>query len=185
MSSRSHHELLIVDGYNVLGATPRYEGLIDEHTDPEHFDTDPFVRAREALITDVAAFAQGRYDAVVVFDGAQNPDPTRNATHEAGIEIMFSRAGESADTVIERLVTEARVAGRPVSLVTSDNTVRATAGFGPGEVTRISSGLLVHEIERVDREVETVRGELKPQKMTVEDRISPEMRAKLWKMLGH
>jgi len=43
----------------------------------------------------------------------------------------------------------------------------------------------VHEIERVDREVETVRGELKPQKMTVEDRISPEMRAKLWKMLSH
>lgn len=185
MSVRSRHELLVVDGYNVLGATPRYEGLIDEHTDPAKFDTDPFVRAREALVTDVAAFAQGRYDAVVVFDGAQNPDPTRATTHEAGISIMFSRAGESADTVIERLVTEARTAGRPVSLVTSDNTIRATAGYGPGEVTRISSALLVHEIEQVDREVETVRDEHVSQKMTVEDRLSPEMREKLWKMLGH
>lgn len=185
MSQRSHHELLVVDGYNVMGATPRYEGLIDVRTNPKAFDTDPFVRARAALITDVAAFAQGRFDAIVVFDGAQNPDPTRSVTHEAGVAVMFSRAGESADSVIERLVTEARAAGRPVSLVTSDNTIRATAGFGPGEVTRISSALMVHEMERIDRDVEAERRSLAPQKMTVEDRISPEMRAKLWKMLGH
>lgn len=185
MSQRSHHELLVVDGYNVMGATPRYEGLIDEHTNSKAFDTDPFVRAREALISDVATFAQGRYEAVVVFDGAQNPDPDRAVTHEAGISIMFSRAGESADSVIERLVTDARTKGRPVSLVTSDNTIRATAGYGPGEVTRISSALLVHEIERADAEVEAEREERKPGKMTIEDRISPEMRAKLWKMLGN
>ena len=59
-------ELLVVDGYNVIRATERYAHLIDEG------DADPYLRAREALLADVAAFAQGSYDPVVVFDGAGN-----------------------------------------------------------------------------------------------------------------
>ena len=55
--------LLVVDGYNVMLATPRYEALLDERgssaqeTAAErayHLNTDPFYRARLALISDVA-----------------------------------------------------------------------------------------------------------------------------------
>ncbi len=45
------HELLVVDGYNVIRATDRYAHLIDEG------DADPFMRAREALLSDVAALS--------------------------------------------------------------------------------------------------------------------------------
>lgn len=180
-AKRSRLDLLVVDGYNVMGATPRYQGLIDDHTDPDHLDTDPFVRAREALITDVAAFAQGSYDAVVVFDGAGNLNPEHPSYMQAGVRVMFSAMGESADSVIERLVTEARLSGRNVALVTEDNTIKATVGT---VVTRISSTLLVHEVERVDEEVSRANEERTHQHMTLEDRLPADQRAKLWKLLG-
>lgn len=180
---KGKRELLLVDGYNVMGATPRYEGLIDEHTDPKSFDTDPFIRAREALISDVATYAQGRFDAVVVFDGASNADPDRNATHEAGLTVVFSRTGESADSVIERLATQARQEGRMVSVATSDNTIRATIGAGPGDVTAISSKIFVRELERIDTEVAVEEQDRSHHKATIEDRISPDMRKKLWHIL--
>ena len=148
MSAR--HDLLVVDGYNVMGASPRYQHLVDEGGDSRDLGTDPFVRARERLVTDVAAFAQGRYDAVVVFDGANNLSDERPTCMCAGVTVEFSRQGESADALIERIVTDARRAGRSVALVTSDNTVRATVGMG---VARMSSDLLVHEMEVGDAEV--------------------------------
>ena len=67
--------LLVVDGYNVIHGTDRYRSLIDEHAgagaladvaslsrDP--YGHDPFTVAREALLEDVAAYAQGSYDPV-------------------------------------------------------------------------------------------------------------------------
>lgn len=179
----SQMALLVVDGYNVMGATRRYQALIDEKTDAAHLDTDPFVRAREMLISDVATFAQGSYEAVVVFDGANNLSESRADLSIAGVRVVYSRHGESADTAIERIVTQARRSGRKVALVTSDNTIRATVG-GPG-VARLSSALLVQEMERDDVQVEQARVERTHAHMTLEDRLSPEQRKRLWKMLGH
>lgn len=179
--ARRRLDLLVVDGYNVMGATERYQGLVDEGHDAAHLDTDPFVRAREALVSDVAAFAQGSYEAVVVFDGAGNLSPERPAYKVAGVRVVFSRTGESADTVIEQLVTEARTSGRNVTLITEDNTVRAAVG---SVVTRLSSTLLVHEVERVDAEVERANDDRTHQHMTLEERLPQDQRAKLWKLLG-
>ena len=216
--------LLVVDGYNVMLATPRYEELLDErgssaqetaaerayhlNTDPfyrarlalisdvatfaqetaaeraYHLNSDPFYRARLALISDVATFAHGAYEAVIVFDGKGNVNKERPERSHAGVQLVFSETGESADSVIERLVTEAREAGRKVFLVTSDRDIRATAGFGPGEVTRIASTSLVHEISQADNVVEEMRRDQVNTRMTLEDRISPEQREKLWKLLG-
>ena len=143
--------LLVVDGYNVIYGTTRYQGLIDEHAgagaladvkylsrDP--YGHDPFDRARDALVADVAAYAQGSYDPVIVYDGAQNLSEDRPNLSKAGVRVIFSQTGESADTVIERLVTRARHENRDVLLVTSDNTIRFTVGGVP--VTSISSQLL-------------------------------------------
>lgn len=181
---RRARALLVVDGYNVIYATSRYLSVVDEADGPARLGGDPFDRARERLLSDVAAFAHGSYEAVIVYDGAGNPSPDHPTLRSAGVSVMFSEAGQSADELIERLVTDARQAGRPVSLVTSDGTVRAAAGFGPGEVTCLSSALLVHEVEEVARESERVRREATRAHLTLEDRISPEQRAKLWKLLG-
>lgn len=192
--------LLIVDGYNVLRATPRYENLVDEDSGPVSMSAggsgraagggsiavDPFERAREALLVDVAAYAQGNYEAIIVYDGAQNLSPERPVLKAAGVEIVFSEQGESADAVIERYCSQARRAGRDVALVTSDRAIRSTAGLGPyaSSVTKISSALLVQEMERVDHEIACELDDRTHARMTVEDRLDPKTRAKLNTLLG-
>ena len=185
--------LLIVDGYNVIHGTLRYQQLIDEHAgagaladvaylsrDP--YGHDPHERSRAALIADVAAFAQGTYEAVVVFDGAGNLSSERPDFSQAGVRVIFSRSGESADTVIARLAVRARPAEREVLLVSSDNTVRATVGGVP--ITTVSSRYLHAEFEEVDRDVVHAEGDAPPFHMTLGDRLSPADRAKLAEIFG-
>ena len=185
--------LLVVDGYNVIYGTPRYASLIDEHAgagaladvaslsrDP--YGHDPFERAREALVADVAAYAQGTYEPVIVFDAAGNLSEERPDFSRAGVRVVFSRTGESADSVIERLATRARHRQRDVLLVTSDNTIRFTVGGVP--ITTVSSQLLAKDIEVVSADIEAEREVRAHGRMTLEDRLSPEQREKLWKLLG-
>lgn len=165
----------MVDGYNVIHATPRYEQLIFDRSD-DPYSNDVYDRARTALIADVAAFAQRRYDAVIVFDGAGNVSADRPNLPQAGVRIEFSPTGVSADTVVQRLCIEAREAGRACSVVTSDGTIQATV-MGKG-VTRISARMLVDEIRSIDADV--AEAEEAPQvKLTLGSRLSPEALAKL------
>ena len=97
------------------------------------------------------------------------------------MRLVFSRAGESADEVIERLVTEARLAPRAVTVVTSDNTIRATVGGIP--VTRVSSDVLVTNMDALSAEYQRANDERQTQHMRLEDRIDPAAREKLWRML--
>ena len=104
-------ELLVVDGYNVIHCTPRYEKLVYDHSD-DPYSSDVHDMARTALINDVAAFAQGRYEAVIVFDGAGNISSERPNLPARGVRIEFSPTGVSADTVVQKLCIEAREEGR-------------------------------------------------------------------------
>ena len=185
--------LLVVDGYNVIHGTTRYEVLIDEHAgagalaDVAHlsrdpYGHDPFERAREALVTDVAAYAQGSYEPVIVFDAAENLSDERPDFSRAGVRVVFSRTGESADTQIERLVTRARHQGRDVLLVTSDNTIKFTVGGVP--VTTVSSQLLATNLTQTSEDISTAQRDRSYGHMTLADRLSPEAREKLWKLLG-
>lgn len=174
-------ELLVVDGYNIIHATPKYEKLIFDRSD-EPYSHDVFDSARMALIADVAAFAQGSYEAVIVFDGAGNVNPDRPNLPAAGIRIEFSPTGVPADTVIQQLCTEAREEGRACSVVTSDGTIQATV-MGKG-VTRISARMLVEEIDGIERDFERMREEEPAMKMTLGSRLSPEAREKLRALRG-
>lgn len=189
----SRYPLLLVDGYNVIYGTLPYKDLIDEHAgagaladvamlsrDP--YGHDPFDRARETLITDVAAYAQGSYDPVIVFDAAGNLSEERPDFSRAGVRVVFSKTGESADSVIERLATRARRQNRDVLLVTSDNTIRFTVGGVP--ITTVSSQLLARDIQLVNTEIESSRQERSSSHMTLADRLSPGQREKLNKLLG-
>lgn len=168
-------ELLVVDGYNVIHASPRYEQLIfDKSDDP--YSHDVYDRARTALVADVAAFSGRRYEPVIVFDGAGNVSADRPNLPQAGVRIVFSPTGVSADTVVQQLCTEAREAGRACTVVTSDGTIQATV-MGKG-VARISARMFVEEMRHVDEDVH--EAEEAPQvKMTLGSRLSPETRAKL------
>lgn len=176
-SQRPAQPLLVVDGYNVMRASSRYDLLIDKTTDPKHFDTDPFDRARERVIADVAAYAQKKYECYLVFDGGNNLSDIPRETKTAGIHVVYSRAGETADDVIERLVYLAHQQDREVVLVTSDMTIRQTVASG---VATLSAQLLVGELHVGDEARDACASVPTTSKMTLEERISPEARAKLF-----
>ena len=174
--------VLVVDGYNVIRESRAYRKLIDEDlTDPLLHDV--YVRAREALLADVAAFAQGTYEATVVFDGFGNPDPERPPLRTAGVNVVFSPSGVEADTVIERMVAEERAAGSAVTVITSDAGVQSTV-FGEN-VTRLSSRMFDNETTVMNEHIAEMRiaphtgG---PIRATVADRVPPDIRAQLKQM---
>lgn len=103
-------KILLVDGYNVIRSTPPYKELSEVDLDS----------ARTALVSDVAAYAHGEWDATVVFDGGANALSTGRPHEVAGVTVVFSRYGADADTVIESLAKRGRDEGRTVSVVTSD-----------------------------------------------------------------
>lgn len=103
---------LIIDGYNLLA---RVGGMGVLHSEV----------AREALLRDLAAYRQRKGHAVtVVFDGWQHGQPIEGREHRAGVQVIYSKRGERADQVIQRL---AREYGSDCAIVSSDHEIVATA----------------------------------------------------------
>jgi len=106
---------LIIDGYNLLGARG-------------HVGRSPFREAeagREGLLRELAAYRQRKMHLItVVFDGWQEGFGAEHREHRSGIEVVYSRRGERADQVIQRLAAEF---GRDCAVVSSDREVAAYA----------------------------------------------------------
>ncbi|RRF88882.1 MAG: hypothetical protein DUD33_09495, partial [Coriobacteriaceae bacterium] len=111
-----------------------------------------------------------------------NVSPDRPNLTIAGVRTVFSATGEEADSVIERIVTEARHDVRAVTVITSDNTIRATVGGIP--VTRLSSDVLIHDVDAIVEDVRAANDERNHQRLTLEDRLDPKTRQKLDRLLG-
>lgn len=165
--------VLIVDGYNVIRNNERYAGFGAD------YESDGFWnKAREMLINDAAQTAQESYEqCTIVFDGAGNPQSKGEPQHVAGIDVIFSPSGVSADSVIERLAFEARENGFEVVVVSSDFAIQSTV-FGGG-VTRMSSLGFVGDAVEIEAERKDLAKSPQTQKRTVADRIDAGTRAKL------
>src|SRR5262245_5693365 len=102
---------LIIYGYNLLALLDRASGRIPLHSD----------MARESLIQEVAAYRHRKPHAVtIVFDGWQQGYVTERREHRSGVEVIYSRRGEKADQVIQRLAAEF---GSDCAVVSSDREV--------------------------------------------------------------
>lgn len=105
-------EILLVDGYNVIGAWPELRKL----------KTDSLADARDRLIERMAEYkAHMGWRVVVIFDAHLMPGiEKKNSKHQ--VEVVFTRENETADERIEKMVTE--LSGRRVQIhvATSDMT---------------------------------------------------------------
>lgn len=166
--------VLIVDGYNVIRNNARYSGMGADYESQSTWN-----KARETLINDAALMAKGTFEhCTVVFDGAGNKRSKGKPTRVCGIDVIFSPAGVSADTVIERLAHDAREKGLEVVVASSDFTIQSTV-FGGG-VTRMSSSGFALAGEGLEEDWhETERQNETYVKNTVGSRIDPEVAAKL------
>jgi predicted RNA-binding protein with PIN domain len=119
----------LVDGYSLLNNWPE---LVADHS--------PFsATARSALI-----HRMGQYrDAVnipiaIVFDGAAAPAGTLPDPPPVGLEILYSKAGQTADQIIERLVELLRPHGEAL-VVTDDHAERDTVMSLGGSASNCAS----------------------------------------------
>lgn len=165
---------MIVDGYNVIRSSSRYSRLIDESPQVN----DVYYQAREALINDVASEALNNYDVTIVFDGGGNPYSEGKSYKTAGIDIRFSPYKQEADTVIEKLATEAREAGCEVLVVTSDAATQWTV-VGEG-VSRQSSRMFLEDISSLRDSL--AENAACYDKTTLAKRIDPKIAEKLKRM---
>ena len=77
--------------------------------------------AREALLRDLAAYRQRKSHVVtVVFDGWQQGQPVEGREYRAGVQVIYSKRGERADQVVQRL---AREYGADCAIVSSDHEI--------------------------------------------------------------
>jgi predicted RNA-binding protein with PIN domain len=112
-------EYLIVDGHSVIFAWPELRRLHGRRTS----------LAREALTKRLRNYQDWTGTRVaVVFDGK---GPTVNVTSDPGeIQIFYSRAGQTADSVIERLASN--YAGRFRLLVATNDVLEQETASASG-----------------------------------------------------
>lgn len=123
--------MLIIDGYNIINQWPQLKAMLRGNLS----------LARDSLINIIQQFCDfSGQEAVVVFDGrAKEGDfyPYQDTTGR--LKVVFSRKGETADTVIERLVYN-RDKKNTVLVASADRALRNII-FGLGAFDISAEGL--------------------------------------------
>jgi len=105
---------VIIDGYNLLGV--RGWGPNSSSSDGEGF--------REQLIQDLSRYRHRKgHPLTLVFDAWREPTG-EHREHRAGVQVIYTKAGERADQVIQRM---ARQYGQGCVVVSSDLEIVSTA----------------------------------------------------------
>ena len=168
---------LIVDGYNLMGSArmggPSGSGRLES--------------AREALLHTLAGYRHRKGHAItVVFDGWKGGLGAEQREFQSGVEVVYSKRGERADQVIQRL---ARLYGGDCAVVSSDhevaNAARAAGAFVMGspefraKLIDRSSGAPAVAFKELDR------GDDDPVKRSTEKRGNPRKLPKSQRKRNH
>ena len=96
-------------------------------------DAEDILLGREALVDQLAAYKKLKSHRItVVFDGGSAPVTASRRHQQKGIRVYFSRAGETADTLIKRLARSER---ERALVVSSDRDVaKAAASSGAATI---------------------------------------------------
>ncbi|RXT09057.1 NYN domain-containing protein [Ammoniphilus sp. CFH 90114] len=134
-------ELLVVDGYNMIGAWPKLAAM----------KKNELGRARDELLTMLSEFqAYSGYKIVVVFDAHQVPGMGKRIK-EYKVDIFYTKENETADELIERLVKKEISRKRRITVATSDYTEQRMS-FGYGAL-RKSARELLEDIEKSKKSI--------------------------------
>ncbi len=106
---------IIIDGYNLIRQSSSLAGI----------DTKNMQKGRETLINRLAAYkAVKGYKITVVFDGWKSDNLSEGREKVKGIDIIYSKAGETADEVIKKMSSNVREGG---IVITADNDISSFA----------------------------------------------------------
>ncbi|GAB2568307.1 NYN domain-containing protein [Gracilibacillus alcaliphilus] len=135
-------DVLLVDGYNMIGAWEELKVLKD--TDLE--------QARQLLIEKLAEYQAYRSRKVIVVFDAYEVRGLESREEKYKVEVIYTKENETADQCIERLVKEWKDVRTKVFVATSDYTEQRTI-FAQGAF-RMSARELDIEIKNIQREIE-------------------------------
>lgn len=134
--------ILLVDGYNIIGAWPELRELKERD----------FAASRDRLIEQMAEYqAFTGIRVIVVFD-AQFVQGIERKYKNHKIEIIFTKENETADERIEKMAISLNNVKTQVHVATSDLTEQWVV-FGRGAL-RISARELLIEMEQIHRDIE-------------------------------
>lgn len=105
---------IIIDGYNFI-----------RQTDLRRFENVSLENGRKELIRRLAIYKRAKaHKITVVFDGVMGGSFSEERDRSAGIGIVYSRTGQTADDVIKRM---ARDSSEKITVVTSDRDIADAA----------------------------------------------------------
>lgn len=164
--------LLIVDGYNMIGAWPELVLLKNQ---------DRLEDAREALLNRLSNYA--KYEGlkiIVVFDAQLVPGVTQSYT-KYQLEVIFTEKGETADSYIERIAGELNNRLTQVTVATSDLAEQWVI-FSQGAL-RTSARELYKSVEKTEKDIHEHQADLRFENFRRNSPWSPEQLAELKKKL--
>jgi len=160
------NELLLVDGYNILNAWPELAKLKEKN----------FEYARSKLIHTLANFqALWGHRVIVVFDGHLVRGGTQKSDVVDGVDVVYTGEGETADVVIERLVSG--FPGMTVRVASSDWTEQRVI-FLRGAY-RLPARELKEWVEMLLRDSQRYQEQSAPGSTQVHRRVTTEIKEKL------
>ncbi|WP_035050849.1 NYN domain-containing protein [Carnobacterium pleistocenium] len=136
-------ELLIVDGYNIIGAWPHLVKLKNQ---------DKMEDARDSLLHELSNYQ--KYTGIkirVVFD-AQFVPGLQQSYQKYQLSVIFTKEGETADSYIERIVGIENTIVTQVTVATSDLAEQWVV-FQKGAL-RKSANELFNDVKRIKKAIE-------------------------------
>ena len=157
-------EILIVDGYNVINGWDELDKL----------KVESLSHAREKLIDIMISYGSLKgAQVIIVFDGHHVKGGIRNSEFLAGVEVIYTGEGETADAVIEKLMHQLPPNIKRVYVATSDwDEQRIVLGKG---AIRFSVRELAVEVDRLQKEAEKYFFTKKIDKQTLDSRLNIDL----------
>lgn len=162
----------MIDGYNLIHSHQRLSGLAEQDAHS----------AREGLLRELSSLASPDYYGlvIVVFDAAGSRQAEPVIEKREGIQVVFTRRGQTADSFIEAAVGHLAPECE-VHVATSDRMLASvTSGFG---AICINGTSLLQSAEEAQRETrQEMRRMSQQSRAPLEERVSEETRRLLNKL---
>ncbi|MEN9201638.1 MAG: NYN domain-containing protein [Thermostichus sp. DG_1_6_bins_120] len=168
--------LLLVDGYNIIGAWPPLRKLARRSL---------MELARLRLVESLAGYVAFRgYQATVVYDSYAQPTPAHQERSPSGIDILYTAYGETADTCIERLCAQLQWNECRVRVATSDRVQQLVIQAYDAEW--ISAEQLWEEVQQTQQQIRRIKPKRLPSKRGIDSYLDAETLARLnrWRLSG-
>lgn len=169
-SQRSKMNVLVIDGYNIIGAWDELEKLKRRDIS----------EARDRLLTILTEYQAYSGDRVIVVFDALYVKGLESKQAIDNLEVIFTKEKETADECIERLVKEVKNVKNQVYVATSDYAEQRTI-FGRGAL-RISARELLIAVRDLDTNIAKDLGSLSRLERASKTKLSKEVLAELEKM---